>query len=289
MGLKTNSAGNENEQRNDSCDFVNFVGDASDCSDASSAVSSVVRPVSGPKARGPRVHIFWQKRIRANDVSTPWWYPAQTGGGEMREDRLVFPIMPGVSWRDVTPIELDQTGFTAENTEKSEGEKPRMSRMGTNGKELGNENEQGNDSCEFVSFVANSSDSSAAMSVGVKRSARSKAARAVERAGREALERARAAPTFMSGGLWFEPEVDEQAINDAREKEQADAQAQRAMLKAKQKQATKINPKLTALARELRDQWQERVAPTMTDEAGKYDVRRVIEQKQPTPPLLHAA
>src|SRR5690349_13321404 len=25
-----------------------------------------------------RVHIFWQKRIRAGDCETPWWFPSQT-------------------------------------------------------------------------------------------------------------------------------------------------------------------------------------------------------------------
>jgi hypothetical protein len=39
-------------------------------------------------------------------VSTPWWYPSQTGGGELRADRLVFPIMPGVSWREVRAVEV---------------------------------------------------------------------------------------------------------------------------------------------------------------------------------------
>ena len=42
-----------------------------------------------------RVHIFWQKRIRAGDTTTPWWFPAQTTGGSIREDRLVLPIPPG--------------------------------------------------------------------------------------------------------------------------------------------------------------------------------------------------
>src|SRR5688500_3270310 len=37
-----------------------------------------------------RVHIFWQRRIVDGDA-TPWWYPCQTNGGAIREDRLVFP------------------------------------------------------------------------------------------------------------------------------------------------------------------------------------------------------
>jgi len=50
-----------------------------------------------------RVHIFWQKRIRAGDASTPWWFPSQTTGGSMRADRIVLPIPPGKRWDDGMP------------------------------------------------------------------------------------------------------------------------------------------------------------------------------------------
>src|SRR5213075_1079117 len=53
-----------------------------------------------------RIHIFWQKRIRAGDTTTPWWFPSQTSGGSIREDRLVFPIPPGTHWSDAKPIIL---------------------------------------------------------------------------------------------------------------------------------------------------------------------------------------
>jgi hypothetical protein len=46
-----------------------------------------------------RVHVFWQKRIRAGDAATPWWFPAKTDAGAMREDRLVLPIPPGNTGR----------------------------------------------------------------------------------------------------------------------------------------------------------------------------------------------
>jgi N-acetylglutamate synthase-like GNAT family acetyltransferase len=55
-------------------------------------------------AGGKRVHIFWQRRIRAGDVTTPYWFPAKTDGGMMREDRLVLPIPPGVHWKEPMPI-----------------------------------------------------------------------------------------------------------------------------------------------------------------------------------------
>src|SRR3954471_12516600 len=65
---------------------------------------------TGSRTKGakgaPRVHIFWQKRIREGDTTTPWWFPSQTTSGAIREDRLVFPIPPGVRWSDAMPIVL---------------------------------------------------------------------------------------------------------------------------------------------------------------------------------------
>jgi hypothetical protein len=60
---------------------------------------------AGSRGKG-RVHIFWQRRIRAGDTTTPYWFPAQTSAGSIREDRLVFPIPPGMHWRDAMPIVL---------------------------------------------------------------------------------------------------------------------------------------------------------------------------------------
>ena len=62
----------------------------------------------GSRGKG-RVHIFWQRRIREGDEGqggTPWWFPSQTGGGSIREDRLVLPIPPGKHWSDAKPIIL---------------------------------------------------------------------------------------------------------------------------------------------------------------------------------------
>ncbi len=53
-----------------------------------------------------RVHIFWAKRINENDQETKWWYPSSTQGGAIREDRLVFPIPPGVKWQDVQAMPI---------------------------------------------------------------------------------------------------------------------------------------------------------------------------------------
>jgi hypothetical protein len=53
-----------------------------------------------------RVHIFWQKRIRQDDATTPWWFPAKTDAGAMRADRIVLPIPVGVHWSDEMPMIL---------------------------------------------------------------------------------------------------------------------------------------------------------------------------------------
>jgi hypothetical protein len=62
---------------------------------------------AGSREKG-RVHIFWQRRIRAGDTTTPYWFPSQTTSGSIREDRLVFPIPPGVHWREAMPIVLPE-------------------------------------------------------------------------------------------------------------------------------------------------------------------------------------
>ncbi len=53
-----------------------------------------------------RVHIFWQRRVREADTATPYWFPSQTSGGAIREDRLVIPIPPGTHWSDAKPLVL---------------------------------------------------------------------------------------------------------------------------------------------------------------------------------------
>ena len=76
---------------------------------------------AGSRAKD-RVHIFWQRRIREGDTTTPYWFPAKTGAGAIREDRLVLPIPPGASWKDVMPRVLPGAKERAVLTnEKSSG------------------------------------------------------------------------------------------------------------------------------------------------------------------------
>lgn len=53
-----------------------------------------------------RIHIFWQLRVCVGDNSTPYWYPAETHAGAVRENRLILPIPPGTHWREAKPVVL---------------------------------------------------------------------------------------------------------------------------------------------------------------------------------------
>jgi hypothetical protein len=59
-----------------------------------------------------RIHIFWQRRVRDNDDSTPYWFPSQTSAGAVNEERIVLPIPHGTHWRDAKPLVLP--GVTVE-------------------------------------------------------------------------------------------------------------------------------------------------------------------------------
>jgi hypothetical protein len=47
---------------------------------------------TGSRGRGknaePRIHIFWQRRIREGDTETPYWFPSETSGA--RCGRIVW-------------------------------------------------------------------------------------------------------------------------------------------------------------------------------------------------------
>jgi hypothetical protein len=60
---------------------------------------------TGSRAK-QRIHIFWQRRVRDGDDVTPFWFPSQTTGGAVAEDRIVLPIPMGTHWRDAKPLIL---------------------------------------------------------------------------------------------------------------------------------------------------------------------------------------
>ena len=194
------------------------------------------RTGSRTKGKGgtPRMHVFWQKRIRSGDVSTPWWYPSQTGGGELREDRLVFPIPPGVGWRDVLPVVLPKNEDPAAVEAAEEKAKLRRKKV-----------------------------------VKTRIVMRPRGPR-------------------MPGGLWFaddliewEEEYEEWVyLNKAGEEV--------AKPKKPKDVAVPLDPRLTAMARDLRDRWADR-PELILEAAAKHDVRRVAADAEPPTLSMEAA
>jgi len=72
-----------------------------------------------------RMHIFWQKRIRSGDESTPWWFPSETSSGAIRENRIVLPIPPGTHWSEAKPLVLPQMSVVNGQLSVVEEKKPR--------------------------------------------------------------------------------------------------------------------------------------------------------------------
>jgi N-acetylglutamate synthase-like GNAT family acetyltransferase len=75
-----------------------------------------------PSSFAARVHIFWQKRIREGDVTTPWWFPCQTNSGSIRGDRLVLPIPPGLRWSDEMPRIMPRSAGILPGSEQEHGQ-----------------------------------------------------------------------------------------------------------------------------------------------------------------------
>jgi hypothetical protein len=81
-----------------------------------------------PTSHIPRIHIFWQKRIRQSDTETPWWYPYKTAGGAIGQDRIVLPIPPGVHWSDIEAAPLPEE-FAGEQPKLPGRRKPRAKKV----------------------------------------------------------------------------------------------------------------------------------------------------------------
>jgi N-acetylglutamate synthase-like GNAT family acetyltransferase len=82
----------------------------------------------GGKTKEPRIHIFWQRRIREGDAETPYWFPSETSGGAVRESRLVLPIPPGTHWSDAKPAVLPGMEKVGQQAQLEGGEKPKRRR-----------------------------------------------------------------------------------------------------------------------------------------------------------------
>ena len=95
-------------------------------------------PVPPRSKKEPRIHIFWQRRIREGDNETPYWFPSETTGGALKENRLVLPIPPGTHWSDAKPavlpgideamkaLPLPGAGAEVEKKPRARNEKPKV-------------------------------------------------------------------------------------------------------------------------------------------------------------------
>ena len=205
----------------------------------------------GEKVTQPRTHIFWQKRVRAGDDEIPWWFPSQTGNGAIGEDRIVLPIPAGTHWSDAKPAVLPGVNNVL--------------------LEIAGERE--------AEMKALQAASQSPEQVAARKAERKQARERAKQLRQAANERA---TSVASGGLRFAPAPGSAPGNgvDAGAKQKKDAAKA-----AKKKVAKKNDPRLVAMARELRDRWLEAVAeqPGLLEQGngsaghGKYDVCRQVE------------
>ena len=239
----------------------------------------------------PRIHIFWQKRVRDGDVTTPWWYPAKTEGGEMRADRLVFPIPPGVQWRDVLPIVLPEiTPVDHDAGDVADDALPPGSTDLATTRGVASEGMP-----HRADPTASAVPAGEPEEFDVTPEMWDAAREAIRQRMRTNPPATPQRPRVMSGP-WFIPDYDDyQPTQTEIETELiADYKAEKARVaaaaaKAKRKTPAKPKPKkvdarLIALARELRDRWAEQ-SDRVAALPGKYDVRRSIGGPGMAPPV----
>ncbi|MGC4031702.1 MAG: GNAT family N-acetyltransferase [Tepidisphaeraceae bacterium] len=228
-----------------------------------------------------RIHIFWQKRIRQDDTTTPWWYPAKTEGGEMREDRLVFPIPPGVHWRDVLPVVLPETVNRKVGDSESREDDAAVVAVDPSTTQRLTDSPTRRTKKISAAAVADPAERAAAR-LAIK-----------ERISEEPPPVKR--PKHIHpGAMWAGPDWD--AYEPTESEIDAEVKAQlavkmpsrpRAETKAAPPPEKKVDPRLVEMSRELRDRWSEQ-ATAIAALPGKYDVRRAISGPTPAVKMLAA-
>ncbi|MEM1446261.1 MAG: hypothetical protein AAGF84_09415 [Planctomycetota bacterium] len=241
-----------------------------------------VTNLDGSTSEG-RVHLYWQKRIRAGDGGpddpssgaggTPYWYPSKTGGGAMREDRVVFPMPPAseVHWSKAAPRFLPGVGevFEAIREDRAAAER------------------------ETLKLLA-SPDAATPDDRKAKRQAKREAvAEAWRKRDAAADAAARRSATMAEGGLSFgaPPPTPAQVDADLHAERQAERSAKAEATKQTNQKAKsagdaaakKNHPVLEQMARTLRDRWVETVATdeailslSVPEAANTYDVSRQV-------------
>lgn len=216
------------------------------------------------KKADPRrqVHIYWQRRVREGDSETPYWFPFETQGGMMAESRVVLPIPLGTHWSDAKPVVLPGAERRAEEArlleagadEKAQADKAALAMKRKEAREAAKRAKKIADGPTVIHGVEVSGGGVAGVPMGFDLPPEAKAQKEAEvKAAAAAAEK-------------------ERIKQEKREAKQAAKQARR-----------NTDPELLAFSRELRDRWQEAVAPgsegaALLEDAGrgKYDVARLI-------------
>jgi Acetyltransferase (GNAT) family len=189
-----------------------------------------------------RVHIFWQKRIRANDTTTPFWFPSETRGGLMDASRIALPIPPGMKWDDDLPM-LEAEEDNRHQTAGGRG------LIGTDG--------------PLTSDVLSGGKASSSLTSPSRKRAKKP----------EPLPPTKRAPIQFGKPGQF-PDVQTPVVATLPKEKPADSKE----TPAKPRRIKKTNPELAAKARELRDRYLEQfnnVAPALP--SGKYEVGRAVD------------
>ncbi|MEM6457917.1 MAG: hypothetical protein AAF710_00835 [Planctomycetota bacterium] len=201
-------------------------------------------------------HIFWQKRIRHGDTSTPWWYPYETSGGAIMEGRIVLPLPPEMEWHQAAPVVLPGAERRADEQRLLEG---KLSDV-----------EKRERAAKKQTIKRRAVGGPGSLSNGVT------APRAVGGGG------------FGAGSGFGQPPAEPAGAGDVLPPDAAELariEAEKAAAKKALREAQRRNdPELVAYARELRDRWQEHVgsngagAGLIEDkQRGRYAVGRLLE------------
>ncbi len=237
--------------------------------EATALAPARVHPSSFPSSR---LHIFLQKRVRANDTTMPWLYPCKTDGGQMRADRIAFPVPPGVHWREVEAVEVPEVELTTEA--QSHGE------------------EEGG--CHGMVAVSGAAAEHGKDAVAPEKASRRVWPRGIEERDEELYRGKKRLMTVAmiqreqgvtDSGMWFVPEGVEvvRAMPEPTVVKATTTRKPRAKKAKVAKVRTTVDPAFIALSRELRDRWMERVEEEpwlIAASVAKHDVRRAISPRQ---------
>jgi GNAT superfamily N-acetyltransferase len=234
---------------------------------------------TGSRAK-QRIHIFWQKRIREGDEVTEYWYPHQTSGGAVAEDRIVLPIPPGTHWRDAKPLVLPGVpGVVCDGGEGGDG--------GEGVKQIQE---------ELPAKLPGGASVKARPQGTVVESKESKAKRVAMVASQSKHLRGTPpgkAAVFSGGGVKYVdrpdyvPELDAPEELKAMERAEEEAKQKEKAKRAAKRPRAKSDPKLVKAARELRDRYLDevnsgRMLPSQTE--ARYDVSRQLAPGAPGAP-----